>query len=107
MAILSFLLLTIISFSSFGSDKIAIIDTGVNVDEKSSQKLVYSDYSKCHYNFNVESNSPCVQKDLEDHGNTVFKIIGKDTPDHSVLSYIYFSPDGYMKDLKYFKYPSS
>lgn len=108
--ILSFLILFSVNIST--DDlliKIAMIDTGVNIDEVNKDKLIYSSKYNCLINYNIDDGDFCERRDLygELHGTKVFKILSRGVPDKSVISVIYASPNKTLREVSKYIVPKS
>lgn len=105
-----FLIFFLIScHSEVVTEKLAIIDTGIDLASADKTKLYFSNKDNCWYNFNTEESFPCDTKDYGSylHGSTVYKIVSANVPNNSILSYIYASQRKSLNKLNETKYPKS
>ena len=99
----------IISINYAYAQKIAMIDTGVNINHIDGKKVFHQSYLNCKYYMNMETRKPCQEydDDIDSHGTKVFEILSKNLPNDSVLIYSYADLNNSLKTLSKFKYPSS
>lgn len=102
-------LFLIISINYAYAQKIAMIDTGVNINKIDNLKVFHQSYLNCKYFMNMETRKPCQKydDDFESHGTKVFEILSNNLPNDSVLIYSYADINNSLKTLSKFKYPSS
>lgn len=106
MSNIFFLIIVFFFNVSLANDKIAIIDTGIELNNVNPKKLAYNHVYHCYYSFNIASKENCINKDYYNHGTLVYKILEKKMPNNSILNYIYLNSELNNELLKY-KYPSS